>query len=244
MVDVAGSDPALAACRPDWTATQDLSLHATGWLTEGPVVIDARLVRVGKKIIVVAAEIYDGCGIEDFEALQAKIDNPVGSGGKSAPKLAAKSLMTFFRLPGGAASGVDHYNPSNWVGQIRKRSVSQPAEGNINDWIGLHVIDAPNGVIELACTPYIANSIGTINGGVQSVMIEAAAEAMRPELVATDIQLHFLSQLKVGPTRTLSQVSRDAPDHSVVTVELVDVGANNQLLTLATVTLQRPPGRD
>jgi len=116
-----------------------------------------------------------------------------------------------------------------------------PAEGTINDRIGLKVLDASAGVVEVPHTPYVVNSIGTVNGGVQGIAIEAAAEAMRPGLVATDIQLHFLSQLKAGPARTLGMVSRDAPNHSFVTVLLLDASAN-KLLTLPTVALQRPPG--
>ena len=63
---------------------------------------------------------------------------------------------------------------------------------------------------------------------------------MRPGLVATDLQLHYLSQVKAGPIRTTGTVRRDAGDHSVVAVEVVDAGNHDRLLTLATVTLQRP----
>ncbi len=239
MVDVAGSDPALVACRPDWTATQDLSVHAAGWLTEGPIVVDARLTRLGKKAIVVAADFYDGHGVEDFAELQSAID----AGGQGGPTLAARSLLTFARIPGAAASDThrDVYDPAQWLGEVRRTGRQDVPEGSLNQRIGLQVLDAPAGVVEVACTTYVANSIGTINGGVQSVMIEVAAESMRPGLVATDVQMHFLAQLKVGPARTETTLSRDAADHSVVTVRLVDAGAGDRLLTLATVVLQKPP---
>jgi len=87
----------------------------------------------------------------------------------------------------------------------------------------------------------MSNSIGTIFGGAQAALLQFAAEAMRPGMEASDLQLHYLSQVKVGPARTLGSVSRDAADHSVVTVELRDAGNNNQLLALASVVLQRPP---
>jgi acyl-coenzyme A thioesterase PaaI-like protein len=243
LVDVGGSDPALAACRPDWTATQDLSIHATGWLTDGPVVVDSRLVRVGSRTVVVAADVYDGHGIEDFDVLQATIDEPTAALPGTRLTLAARSLLTFARLPGTAASGVgvDDHDPSGWVGQVRRHTSGQTVEGDLYERMGLRVVDAAAGVLELDRTPYVANSIGTINGGAQAMLLEAAAEAMRPDLVATDAQIHFLSQVKVGPARTIGAVSRDAADHSVVTVELVDAGNADKLLALATVTLQRPP---
>jgi hypothetical protein len=55
------------------------------------------------------------------------------------------------------------------------------------------------------------------------------------------MQLHYLSQVRVGPARTATTVLRTAPDHAVVSVELIDAGNDDQLLALATVTLQRPP---
>ncbi len=237
MIDVACSDPALAACRPDWTATQDLSVHAAGWLTEGPIVVDAHLVRIGKKTIVTSANIYDAHGNQDFHQYQAQIDNL--SEQEPTLTLSAQCLLTFARIPGTAASGVENYDPANWVGQIRRRSPAHAQPGNLNEKIGMRVIEPSKGIIEVPCIPYITNAIGTINGGVQSVILEVAAETVCPGMVATDIQINFLSQLKVGPARSSAVVLREAADHSVVAVQLTDYGNDDKLLTLATVTLQK-----
>ena len=102
MADVAGSDPALANCRPDWTATQDLSLYAAGWLTEGPVVGDHRLVRLGKRVVVVSVDLYDGHGMDDFGEIEAELDVD-GAAGTGRLTLAARGLVTFVRLPSTAA---------------------------------------------------------------------------------------------------------------------------------------------
>ncbi len=237
MVDVAGSDPVLVAWKPDWTATQDLSVHAVQPLTEGPMVVDAKLLRRGKKINFVTADIYDGSGVTDIDVLRAGIDG--ADAGGTRPLLAAKSLVTFSRIPRAAANGVDEYDPSQWIGEIRARASNSYNHATLNDRIGLTVCDGRAGIIEVAISPYVANSIGTINGGVQAIVMEAAAEAMRPGMIATDIQLHYLSQLKVGPSRTRGAVLRDALDHSVLLIELVDAGADNKILTTAKVTLQR-----
>jgi acyl-coenzyme A thioesterase PaaI-like protein len=261
--DVIASTPTLAVCRPDWTATQSLSVHATDWLVEGPIVVDVSLVRVGKKVIVVAAEIWDGRGLDDDGALLAAFDavpgsepaDPgstasgrpsvvgVGRGGSEGPTLAARGLLAFARLPGGAGGEfAEGYDPRRWLGQIKRRPADRMAEGAVWARIGLREIDGSAGVLELERTPYITNSIGTINGGALAMMVEKAAEAMRPALVATDLQVQYLSQVKVGPARTRGSVSRDGTDHSVVTVEVVDHGADDQVLALAVVTLQAPPG--
>ena len=137
---------------------------------------------------------------------------------------------------------MDHHNPAQWVGQVRERTSDVVPEGTMYERMGMDVVDAENGVLELERTLYVINSLGSINGGALAVMIEAAAEAMRPDLVATDMQIHYLSQVKAGPARTSGVISRDGADHSVVTIEVVDAGHHDQLLTAATVTLQRPPG--
>jgi acyl-coenzyme A thioesterase PaaI-like protein len=150
-------------------------------------------------------------------------------------------LLTFARLPMSAISTHGFARPPAQIGEVQRRRVVAPPEGTVYDRMGLDVVDAASGVTELARTPYVTNSIGTINGGAQCVMIQVAAEAMCPGLVATDLEVHFLSQVKVGPARSCGRVARHGADHSVITVELVDHGADDQVLSLATVTLQRPP---
>ena len=235
MVDVAGSDPVLAAWSPDWTATQDLSVHSVAPLLQGPIVVDTRLLRLGKKVIFVSAEIYDGHGIDDLEQLQALIDTFHPE--HSDLSLTARSLATFVRIPRTGASGVDQYDPNKWLGAIRKRTAQQENQQALNHRIGLKIVDPAAGVVELTNTPYVANSIGTINGGVQALMLESAAEAMCPGRIATDIQIHFLSQLKSGPARSVATLIRDAADHSVVLIQLLDAGASDKLIATATVTL-------
>ncbi|WP_232840299.1 MULTISPECIES: PaaI family thioesterase [Nocardia] len=237
VMDFVTSDPALVAAAPDWTATQDLSLHGAGWVTVGPIVVDSTLVRVGKKVVVVAADVYDGNGCEDLHELAAAID---AADPRSRPTLAARGLVTFARLPRAAAHGADEYTPDRWIGQIRSRPMV-PIEDALYPRLGIRVIDAARGELELDRTPFVANQIGTIMGGVQALLAEYAANAMRPELVASDIQMNFLAQVRVGPARTYGTVIRDDADHSVVSVRLVDAGADEMILALATVTLRKPP---
>jgi acyl-coenzyme A thioesterase PaaI-like protein len=239
LFDVGASDPALVACRPDWTATQNLSLHTAGGLDEGPIVVDSRLVRVGKKVVVVAADIYDAHGIDTFEAFMAAVDRPGTANARRRPSLAARGLLAFARLPRSAAAHADEYDPGRMVGQVRHHPSENPGSGPLHRRLGLELIDASTGRLQLDLTPYVANAIGTINGGAQAVMAEAAAEAMRPGLVAADLQVHYLDQLKAGPACTSGRIVRDAGDHSVVSVELVDAGNGDKLGTLATVTVRR-----
>lgn len=202
MVDIAGSYPALASCRPDWTATQDLALHATGWVTEGPVVADMRMVRVGKKVIVVEGDVYDAHGLDDFEEIRAEIDGAGDGSGTGRLTPAARSLVTFVRLPGTAANSVGDFNPADWVGEVRELRPNRRPEGTMRSRAGLQIVDPAGGVVEVAHTPYVVNGIGTIGGAVQALAIEAAAEAMRPGLVATEPPTcRSTSSRRCGPAR-------------------------------------------
>ncbi len=235
VADAGASDPALAQCLPDWTATQELSVHFAKWVTDGPVVVDCHMIRLGKKVVIVGANVYDGEGIFDHDLLRARIDG--GSAGQLA--LAAKCLVTFARLPGSAAVGAERHRPVDSIGTVRSQPNFEPPAGTLYERMGARVIDATAGIVELQPAVYVANSIGTILGGAQATLMEIAAQAMRPGMYATDLQMHFLSQVKAGPARTRCSVIRDSADHSVLAVELVDVGNNHQILALATVTLQK-----
>lgn len=235
VVDIVTSTPALAACTPDWTATQNLGIHTAEPLTEGPIVVDTRLVRIGKKTVHVAAEMFDGRGITDFDELIAAIDD-------GALRPAGRGLVTFARLPRSAAADSDYYNPGEWVGTIREYP-NEPVEGSIYSRLGMRTLDPVDGVLELDLTPFVANMIGTIQGGAQALLVEHAAHTVKPEFVATDIQAHYLAQVEKGPARSHVTVVREASDHAVLDVSLVDAGAGDRLLALATVTMQRLPKR-
>ena len=72
-------------------------------------------------------------------------------------------------------------------------------------------------------------------------ILESAAEAAVPGCVASDIHIHYLAGARTGPVRTSAVVVRDTDDHVVCRIEAVDVGADNPVLALATVTLQTTP---
>jgi acyl-coenzyme A thioesterase PaaI-like protein len=236
LVDIGASDPAMVASRPDWNVTLDLSMHRAAPLAEGPMVVDSRLLRAGKKLVVVAANAFDGRGEEDLAVVATAIDR--GSG----PTLAASGLITFARVPRSAAPGMDGYDPALSIGEVRHHPVDAPPDRPMFERMNLVVVDAHRGMARLESTPYVVNSVGTINGGALAVFVEAAAEAMRPGMAAGDIEIHYLSQVKVGPAETAGAVLRESDDLAVVNVRVTDAGNEGQLLALATVTLQRQSG--
>jgi uncharacterized protein (TIGR00369 family) len=219
VVDVSAANVALIAGHPNWTATADLSITATGWLRDGAMVVDSRLVRAGSNIVIVGADVRDGGGVH-----------------------VATSLLAFARIPRAASASAADFDPSTLVGQTRRMDpVQAPAPIPLADRIGLKVVDGGAGVVEIPQSDYVMNSFGTINGGVLGALFQAAAEAAVPSMVATDLQIHYLRQAGAGPARTVLTVLRAGTDHAVCAVDAVDGGEDGRLLARATVTLQRPP---
>jgi acyl-coenzyme A thioesterase PaaI-like protein len=219
VVDVSAATVALIAGHPNWCATSDLSLTATGWLLDGPVSVDSRLIRVGSNTVVVGADVLDGHGVR-----------------------AAHGLVAFARIPRAASASASDFDPLTLVGQTRRSTPGiAPAPIPMMDRIGLKVLDAEHGAVEVHKDDYVINSFGTINGGVLGVLFQAAAESAVPGLVATDLQIHYLRQAGSGPARTATTVLRRRADHAVCSIEAVDAGAGDRVLSLATVTLQLPP---
>lgn len=235
LADLGACEPAIVACDPDWTATQDMSLHGAGWYDKGPAVLDHRLLRVGKKVVVVRVDAYDAQGEQELQALPEAID---------AGRLphTGRGIVTFARLPRTAARAEDAagFTPRDWVGMLRERTGGWRSELPLVERIGARVLDPARGVLEMDHSPYVANSIGTVTGAVQAVLLQLAAEVVRPGRAAVDAQLHFLAQLRTGPVHTAVEVLRDSDDHSVVEVRLVDAGADDHLLTIGTITLRTP----
>jgi acyl-coenzyme A thioesterase PaaI-like protein len=225
VVDMACAGIALSAASPDWIATADLSYHAIGRVTEGPLLAHAHLVRAGVGIIVIGVETYDGHG--DDDASRAR---PAGAG-----------LLTFSRIPASASA----ITIDRLAGVGTRSSAALPGSGftaPILEHIGLRSVDPAHGVIEIDKDEYVRNSFGTINGGiVATVCAEAAAEVASAKagttMVATDLQVHYLAQTKAGPARTGTRVLRCSPDGAVVKVRLSDAGNDDLLLAMATVTL-------
>ena len=228
VADVSAAVVALIAGEPEWTATADLALHAADPITEGPVVVESRLVRAGSNIVVVAVDAFDGAGRGHEDLVDT---GPLRCG--------TRSIITFARIPRRASAAAGKFDPAANLGQWRQMGPDEPTDSEtpLLERIGLRVVDAAAGVVELDQRPYVANSFGTINGGVLGMVFQGAAEAAHPGFVAVDAQIHYLAQSKVGPARTSLTRIRTTTDHAVCSLELVDTGNDDRLLSHAVVTL-------
>jgi acyl-coenzyme A thioesterase PaaI-like protein len=100
----------------------------------------------------------------------------------------------------------------------------------LREVVGVEVIDADAGIVELLVRPELRNPAGTLQGAMVALLAEAAAEdlvearAGQPAVV-TDLDLRYLAQAPVGPVRTRSRLLGTEPTDPVL-VELVDTSTD------------------
>jgi len=219
LVDVIGGGLAAVAAAPDWIATADLSLHVTTAARTGEVEARARVLRAGRTTVVIEVDLVGAA------------DRAVGA-----------ATMSFAVLPR------RDMNPD--ISSVRDpgRSTMAAPESRLRvpflDALGVRVVDAKTGVVEVPVTDWARNSMGAFQGGAVGSVLEAAAEAALREasgapLVVTDLQVTYLSFGRVGPLRTRADVLAATADRGVARVELVDTGADGRRATLARVVATR-----
>jgi len=218
MVDVIGGGLAALAAAPGWIATADLSVHALN-----PVIADdrttlvanARVLRAGRTTVVIE------CSIES---------EPAGGA-------VALATMTFSVLERRAS------NPVLTTPQIGGRSERQTMASNgstlrrpLLDALG---VQRPGpGVGELHLTPYVVNSLGSVQGGALATLAEYAAETLDEAgaSATVDLQLAYLALAKGGPIRATASF---AGAGDVVRVEIIDAGHALRTTTVALARLGR-----
>ena len=223
--DAAGALTALIEALPDRIATQDLSYSASGFARQGPLIASCRLLRAGQRLITVATTVADGCGSDDPD--QA---TPVG-----------EAILSFSLIPNRPGND-DLSHLQDPVIERRTMALATSGFGDTSLWdaIGLDVVDAAAGVVQVPMTDYVRNSFGTINGGVMITAAEAAAElaakeALGAPVAATSLNYRFLDQTRIGPAQTQTTVMRNDDQGAVAIVRLIDSQRDRYLAGYAVI---------
>ncbi len=96
--------------------------------------------------------------------------------------------------------------------------------------------------LEMDLRDDVVNPHGSLHGGLMGVLIEcgAAGCAVRAvgseNIVASDMQIRFLTAVTVGPARVLSTVLRRGRRAVVVQSDVIDVGDDRKLVASATLS--------
>jgi len=120
--------------------------------------------------------------------------------------------------------------PGPWKVGVPTRSLEEPL------WrrAGIEV-DAVAGVARVDLRPEIANHVDSLQGGVTSALLEAAATTrLDPDHEVRSVALTFLSQGRNGPFEATAR--RPGPDGDVVVSAAVDRGSDDRPLAHAVFT--------
>jgi uncharacterized protein (TIGR00369 family) len=218
LVDVIGGGLAASTVQPNWIATADLTLHVTAAATAGTVGAEARVLRAGRTTVVIEVELVND-------------ERPVGL-----------ATMSFAVLPRRDTNpDLEAARPS---GPSTMATDTSGFTAPLFDMVGIEVVDAAAGVVELPVREWATNTMGALQGGLVGAVVEAAGTAAlrratgRP-LVATDLQVTYLSFGRVGPLRTDATVLTADTERGVARVRLLDLGAESRHMCTARVVATR-----
>jgi uncharacterized protein (TIGR00369 family) len=101
--------------------------------------------------------------------------------------------------------------------------------------------------------PEVANVRGALQGGLIAVLIDVCAGRLAYDscdhengysTATSDMNIHFLSPVAVGPARADAWIVRQGRSTFVLQVEVTDVGRENKLAAVSTIAFTVLPPRD
>jgi uncharacterized protein (TIGR00369 family) len=103
--------------------------------------------------------------------------------------------------------------------------------------------------LEMDLRDEVVNPHGSLHGGLMGVLIECGAAgcavraAASENIVASDMNIRFLSAVKVGPARVVARVVKRGRRAVVVQADVIDVGDDRKLVATSTLSYALLDGR-
>ncbi|MGH0037370.1 MAG: PaaI family thioesterase [Myxococcota bacterium] len=229
LVDAVTGRLAVRAALPDLVATSHISIQMGCTAREGVLHARARVLRRGRSTV----------------ALETRLEEDATGGGER--REVGFGCATFSIVPNTGPPELSERIAALGTGVIEMGGPDARLGAPFLSRIGLRVVDAVCGVIEVDHSPYLQNHLKALQGGIVGTLVQAAAEesataASGEPRVAMDISVQYLALGRVGPFRTRTRVLRHGAHGAAVRVELVDAGAGDKVLALAGVHCEPPPG--
>jgi acyl-coenzyme A thioesterase PaaI-like protein len=214
IVDMVGGGLSAQVAAPNWIATADLTLHVVGRATAGVVEASTRVLRAGRTTVVLEVVLRNGDAMIGLATMTFSV----------LPRRDGNPVLTF---------GAD---------VARRTSLVLPGSGftaPVLDALGLQVVDAAAGIVDVPVTDYSRNSLGALQGGVVAIAAEVAAEralrgACGTPVTVKDMQLTYLALVR-STLRTSTEVLHASAGFGAAYVDLVDVGGESRRTTTARV---------
>jgi uncharacterized protein (TIGR00369 family) len=126
--------------------------------------------------------------------------------------------------------------------------------GHLFEQLGTRDMASPDGhlVIEMDVRPEVSNVRGALQGGLIAVLIDVCAGRLAYQscdhengfsTATSDMTIHFLSPVAVGPARADAWIVRQGKSQFVLQVEVTDVGRENKLAAVSTIAFTVLPPR-
>jgi uncharacterized protein (TIGR00369 family) len=214
MVDALGGMRSITAAAPEWAFTADMSLHL---LPTGPIErlqADIRVLRRGRRTLVLDAE------------LSTEDGRPAGL-----------AMLTFAVVP-----RPDHLvniviDTSPGRRTMSRLEADQPAP--FDYFVELGFIEESIGIVVVELRPEVGNTVGALHGGVHTALVDEAAASLGrsllgPTATTGDLHLAFMELGFAGPMRAQAQLVGDRSEERITAiVEVLD--GTNRVCSYATV---------
>jgi acyl-coenzyme A thioesterase PaaI-like protein len=140
----------------------------------------------------------------------------------------------------------DHPNPD--IDEASRRwGRYKPLEAPLLETVGVRLLDAASGKVEVALRDELRNPAGALQGAMVAVIGEAATEAMlghrgAHRSVVTDIDIRYLAMGRVGPIHSHARLLGDSP-YDPIAVELYDRGREDRIISTMLLRARPAPAR-
>ena len=142
--------------------------------------------------------------------------------------------------------------PNAELSELHNEVIAQG--GHLFEQLGTRDMPSPDGhlVIEMDVRPEVANVRGALQGGLIAVLVDVCAGRLAYDscdhengfsTATSDMNIHFLSPVAVGPARADAWVLRQGRSNFVLQVEVTDVGRDNKLAAVSTIAFTVLPPR-
>lgn len=201
--------------RDMWVVTTDIDVHVTVPVADGPLRIEVEVLRAGATTTVSAFELHDEAS-----------GRSVGGGTATGRPFPFDFDRSYLDVPIGAplVHGGD----------------DDPLVGPLTSVLGMRVHEDAS--VEIDIDDWLRNPWGILHGGATACLVDVAAEHAtvaalgRPARTAGSM-LRYLAPGRVGPARAVPRILGDDGSTALVEVRVTDVGADDRLLAVATMTV-------
>jgi acyl-coenzyme A thioesterase PaaI-like protein len=212
MADTVGGMCAGLAALPGWVVSTNLMLRTDPIVHRGPLALDARVLRAGRKAVVTQVQIRD-TGDEDHLIADGVLTSAVLVPEGGPPDFGRPMVLA-------APEGPDPMLP-------------------LLEFFGIGPHGA--GEVALEINDRVRNPWGILHGGATAVLVDAAAaHVVDGDATTSDVVMHFLRPGRVGPAVARATGLGHRPDGDIVRVEVTDAGAGDRVMAIAVCTVRRP----